>query len=203
MSGTSGMRRRSAIVVALGMALLGCSVGSRAPDVSPLVTAQPSASVVATVPSGTPSTSPDVSASAYPAPTPERPVDPDIEPVSRSDPSEEARQAMGICQIELYGLDAIAGMGRIDQARRAIEYVLLTGREPLLASDRPAWIIQFRTEITWNRPAGEYWIDPICAVVDGDWGFFASGPVIRPDGGLRTPIPVDDPPVWSLPPLAP
>ena len=107
---------------------------------------------------------------------------------------------MAICQVGMLGLDAVAGMGRIDSAARAREYAPLTGREPELVSAKPAWMIQFRGEVPQLR-GGEVWIDPVCIVIDGAGGFYATGPVILQSGRLHTPEPVPVPPSLSLPPL--
>jgi hypothetical protein len=132
----------------------------------------------------------------------DRPVDPSVEPVSRSHPGRGAEQAMSVCNVETLGVGAIAGMGLIERAEDARDYAPLTGREPVLESAEPAWIIQFRGEIP-QYLAGETWIDPVCIVVGEFGGFYATGPVVLTDGRLQTPLPVTNPPRYSLPPLAP
>lgn len=47
-------------------------------------------------------------------------VDPAIEPVSRSEPSADAQQAMDVCNVGVLGLDAIAGMALIEAAIDAL-----------------------------------------------------------------------------------
>jgi hypothetical protein len=137
-----------------------------------------------------------------------RPVDPAIEPVSRSNPTRAARVALERCNVETHGgLDKVAGMGLIPDAHRARDYAPLSGLEPELKTGAPAWMIQFSGEIP-QFFGGEVWIDPICVLVvraDGtlDGGMYGTGPVRHPGGSLSTPEPLSDPPQFSLPSLAP
>jgi hypothetical protein len=130
------------------------------------------------------------------------PVDTSIEAVSASRPSSAAAEAMKVCDVDALGIDAIAGMGLIDSATRAISYAPLTGLEPELATSKPAWMIQWKGNIPQLR-SNETWVDPVCIVIDGYGGFYATGPVVLPDGSLYTPAPVTRPPEYSLPSLAP
>lgn len=110
---------------------------------------------------------------------------------------------MEFCRVGVLGEDAIAGMGRIGSATLTHDYATLTGLEPELQVDGPAWVIQFRGDVMQLRPVGEVWVDPICVVIDGSGGFYATGGYRTADGALRTPAPVDVPPRYSLPPLDP
>jgi len=109
---------------------------------------------------------------------------------------------MEACQIDTIGLDKIGGMGLIAAASLVRNYAPLTGLEPELRSDQPAWVIQFTGEVP-QLLARETWIDPICVVIGGSPGFYATGPVRLETGAVITPLPVPVRPRFSLPPLAP
>jgi hypothetical protein len=132
------------------------------------------------------------------------PVDPSIEPVSLAHPSPESAEALRICQVnEGIGADQVSGMGRIDHARNAIRYVPLTGREPEIQTDAPAWIVTFTGEVPMPK-SGEIWIDPTCIVVGGGGGIYATGPVENSSTHLTvTPLPAIQQPDLALPPLLP
>lgn len=51
--------------------------------------------------------------------------------------------------------------------------------------------------------SGENWFDAVCAVVDGEAGFFATGDTVATDGEIAHPLPVPTEPIYSLPSLAP
>lgn len=124
--------------------------------------------------------------------------------VSASKPSAGAADALAKCQVgSTISLDRVQGMELISPAREAPRYVALTGREPEIQSDEPAWVIQFRGEIP--MPAnGEIWTDPVCVVTGDVFGYYATGPVkILPSGVVVTPGPLASPPDRVLPSLAP
>jgi len=94
-------------------------------------------------------------------------------------------------------------MGRIGHARDAVRYVPLTGREPEIASVAPAWIITFEGALPMPK-SGDVWMDPICIVVGGTGGYYATGPVqIQSSGVTVTPLPAGEAPSLALPPLLP
>ncbi|HWP62151.1 MAG TPA: hypothetical protein VNO86_01625 [Candidatus Binatia bacterium] len=130
-------------------------------------------------------------------PAPSRPVDSSLTPVSRSNPSPEAQAA-----IELCGLDPtfVSGMAKVPKARDLPKYVRLTGKEPEIQVDEPAWVITYSGRVILPRALG--WADdPICVVVDGVRTVFLSGRHGR--GDLESaPLPIPDPP-FALPTLAP
>lgn len=109
---------------------------------------------------------------------------------------------MDVCQVASIGLDSIAGMGEISAANRATDYASLSGLEPELFTDKPAWVIQFQGSVPQPLER-ETWIDPVCVEIDGHGGLYATGPVIMESGKLWTPAPIANPPSLSLPPLAP
>jgi hypothetical protein len=109
---------------------------------------------------------------------------------------------MTTCQLDFIGFDKVAGMGQIPAASRARDYAPLTGLEPELQVDQPAWMVQFAGEVP-QAFSGETWIDPICVEVDGKAGFYATGPVRTAAGALHTPRPVPIQPKYSLPSLMP
>ena len=136
------------------------------------------------------------------SPPPARPVDPSIQPVSRSSPGPDAQAALDACNVATLGDGTIAGMGLVPEANQVRNYAPLTGREPELQSAAPAWMIQFSGDIP-QLLAGEVWRDPICVVIDGSPGWYATGDVIVSSGAVVSPEPIADPPIYSLPSLAP
>ena len=131
-----------------------------------------------------------------------QPVDATIVPISRSNPSPAAKQAMDACQIEALGTNAVAGAGLVPSASRVRDYAGLTGREPELATSAPAWVFQISGPVP-QLLAGETWIDPICVVIDGAPGWWATGDVVMQNGTRVTPLPIPSAPIYALPPLAP
>jgi len=148
-----------------------------------------------------------LAASEAPTGTPNT-VEPLMPPVSLSNPPADAGRAFELCLVrgwvERNGIDVIAGLGRIDHANEAAHYVRLTGHEPELQSDQPAWIVQFRGDIRMPMSNTVY-VDPACIVVrGGDGGFFGTGPVKDIGSGVtRTPQPVVAEPDRLLPPPQP
>jgi hypothetical protein len=90
------------------------------------------------------------------APSADLPIDPSIAPVSLSKPSAAAAEALEICQVlDLHGVQKVAGMGRIEDARDAVHYAALTGREPEIMGDDPAWVITFKGELPMPEHGAE------------------------------------------------
>lgn len=105
-----------------------------------------------------------------PPPLPTAPVDPAIEPVSRTHPSREAAAALKTCGVIGRRLDQVAGVGRVEHATDVKRYARMFGTEPELKTDAPAWVIQFEGRVDY---AG-YWADnPVCVVIDGRPSTFA------------------------------
>lgn len=93
-------------------------------------------------------------------------------------------------------------MALIPAAKDVGLYVPLTGREPLLQEDGPAWVIQITGDV--QQRGSEIWTDPTCIVTAGDFGFYATGPVKNTStGSTSMPEAPKVPPNRSLPPLAP
>jgi hypothetical protein len=144
-----------------------------------------------------------LSAPLIPTGSPQRPVDPSVAAISRSEPGTEALAALSACHVpDQYPLEEVTRMGFIPHASDARQYVRLTGREPELATDAPAWLVEFAGPIP-QPMSGENWFDAVCAVVDGNGGFFATGDVVSMDGRIDHPLPVPSEPTYSLPTLAP
>jgi hypothetical protein len=156
-----------------------------------------------TSPSPSPASSP-TAAAVQTTPTAQLPVDTTIAAVSLLDPSPEAAEALQICHVtENLGPDLVSGMGQIHHARDALRYAPLTGLEPEIKTDAPAWIVTFKGEVPMPM-TGEIWVDPTCIVVGGDGGFFATGPVkILSSKVTVTPLPVKQQPDLALPPVLP
>lgn len=132
------------------------------------------------------------------------PVDPAITPVSASNPSPDAEAAQNLCWTfdSSRGLQLIAGMGQIERARDATKYTRLTGREPEIQTDEPAWIIVYRGAMPQPRPVGEIWFDTTCVVIGDAPTIYATGLIQRADGTTEGPPPLGAP-TLALPPLAP
>jgi hypothetical protein len=126
----------------------------------------------------------------------------DLPPVSISNPSAGAKDALAKCHIgDQFPSEWIAGMAQIPSARDIGHYVPLTGREPELKVDSPVWVIQFRGDLPMRDGI---WTDPICVVAADSSGFYATGPTTEYDSGtISTPEPPPTPPDRRLPPLAP
>lgn len=195
MAGRSRSDRLKRLVLEIGVICVGVGVGCGAPIASRTPSAEPSPSIRPTTAAATDAPTP----SAW-LPSSALPVDPAIDPISRSSPSAEAEAAMEACNVAGIGIDAISGMGLLDAATHARTYAPLTGREPELMNDSPAWMIQFKGEVPMPLHQYEVWIDPICIVIDGASHWYATGPVAGPHGTVP-PLPVDDAPTLSLPPL--
>ncbi len=199
------MRSIGAILVA-AIALGGCSAGSGHPlagssaDVATVARSTAVPSTAETARRTASSSPPSAPSTTFP---PVVPVDPSIDPVSLSKPSADAAEALRICQVvDVHGVEKVTGMGRIDHARDAIRYAPLTGREPELATDEPAWMITFGGELPMPK-INQVWIDPTCIVVNDDGGIFATGPRISATG-MAIERPADaSRPTLALPPLLP
>lgn len=149
----------------------------------------------------TPTPAPPVTATPTSEATP--PPGSAIAPVSRSNPTSEQAEIIQLCLNEIIAIEQVDRMGLVPSARDLPRYVPLTGREPQIQTDAPAWVIQFKGEIPMLL-AGEVWIDPICVVINGERGYFATGPVRNLDtGALHTPEVPANPPDRALPTLAP
>jgi hypothetical protein len=131
---------------------------------------------------------------------PTAPVDSAIAPVSRTSPSADAKSVFAKCNVDYYGLDNVAGMGKVADAHDVARYVPLQAAEPELQTTDAAWVVAFRGK--FDLPRGLGWtIDPVCVVVNGE-------PILYlPNGaghGEATPKPREVPkPDLALPPLAP
>lgn len=133
-------------------------------------------------------------------PAPSRPVDTTLSSVSRSHPDSEAQAVLELCGAAGFDLAGISGMAKVPKARDLPEYVRLTGQEPEIELDEPAWVVTYAGRVILPRALG--WADdPICVVIDGVRTVFLSGRHGR--GDLESaPLPVPDPPL-ALPTLAP
>ena len=130
-------------------------------------------------------------------------LEPTISPVSISNPSPGAKDAFEKCHIgDMIPIEKVAGMGQVSSAKDLLHYVPLTGREPQLQEESPAWVIQITGEL--RQRGNEIWIDPTCIVTANDFGFYATGPVRNTETGqVLEPEPPSKPPDRSLPPLVP
>lgn len=130
-------------------------------------------------------------------------LEPTISPISISNPSPGAKDAFEKCHIgDMIPIEKVAGMGQVPSAKDLLHYVPLTGREPQLQEESPAWVIQITGEL--RQRGNEIWIDPTCIVTANDLGFYATGPVRSMETGqVLEPEPPSKRPDRSLPPLVP
>jgi hypothetical protein len=138
-------------------------------------------------------------------PAASRPLDPAIAAVSRSHPGPDAQRAMDLCGVRGYGIGTVGGMGLIANAKRVPDYVPLTGREPELAVDKPAWVVAFQgwiPMVTRSRSPITEVENPVCVVIDGAPVLFLTG-ASRDGDVIVTPPPNSHEPIFALPPLAP
>jgi len=96
--------------------------------------------------------------------------------------------------------------GLIVSADRAPDYARVTPSAPQLAMNagKPAWMVQFRGD--WpDAKTGQSWIDATCIVIDGEPGFYSTGPVRDLASGkiVRGYYPVANAPSKALPPIMP
>ena len=129
--------------------------------------------------------------------------EPTISPVSISNPNPGAKDAFERCHIgDMIPIEKVAGMGQVPSARDLLHYVPLSGREPQLQVESPAWVIQIKGEV--QQRGNEIWIDPTCIVTANDFGFYATGPVKNSETGqVLEPEPPSKPPDRTVPPLVP
>jgi hypothetical protein len=128
------------------------------------------------------------------------PVDASLVPVSRSDPGPEAAAVLALCEAAGFDPSGIGGMAMLPSARDLPTYVRLTGQEPEIHLDRPAWVAAYSGRMTLPRGLG--WADdPTCVVIDGGRFVFLTGDHGRGDVTIAA---LDVPrPELALPPLAP
>lgn len=136
------------------------------------------------------------------------PVAPGLEPVSRSDPNPDASQALDACwitdsegQLEaVFGLDAVAGMAQVIDARDVPKYVPLWGVEPDLQTSDPVWVIRLRGEQVFPTFKLR---DPTCIVIRGVKNWFSTGANNVGGPWRDDPAPPSGQPQLRLPPLDP
>lgn len=128
-------------------------------------------------------------------PLPDVPLDTNLVPVSRSNPSPEAKTALELC---VRPGDEVAGMARLASARDVQKYMLTNGREPELQVGVPVWVVQLRGAITY--PFGTV-LNPVCVVKDGDATIYL--PYGSADASGWSPPSDFVGPRFALPPLAP
>src|SRR6266566_8743257 len=161
--------RRIGTVAMLGLLLIGCSATADSGDSGP----------------GEPTSFPPAR-SASPV---ERPVDPSIQPVSKSKPSADAAAALKACGATASHPDrlaAIDGVGFVPHAIDVPNYTYLWGTEPEINTDHPAWVVQFKGKINLDA----FWaIDPVCVSVDGRTHMFSPGPYGSGDQQENPPTP--------------
>lgn len=137
-----------------------------------------------------------------------RPLDPHVAQVSLSSITKDGQAALDACGLtdstgrleggRPYGTEQISGMGKIAHAREVGSYALVTGREPELQSDQPAWVIEITGMI--SDPFAGTLTNPTCVVVESEPYWYVTGS--QGDGdNLVTAPPLAPGPSFGLPPL--
>jgi hypothetical protein len=107
---------------------------------------------------------------------------------------------LDLCEAAGFDVSGISGMAMLPSASDIPKYARLTGQEPELRIDGPAWVVAYSGRMTLPRGLG--WADdPTCVVIGGERFVFMTGDHGRGDvtfGALDVPEPE-----LSLPPLAP
>jgi hypothetical protein len=113
-----------------------------------------------------------------------------LQPVSLGHPTSEERDVIAKCGVDQHSSQVI-GMGLVQRAKDLPRFVRLTGAEPEIQTDKPAWAVAYggQMSLATRGHAGSVFSDPICVVIDDDTFWFV------PE------LPAS--PVESLPPLAP
>jgi len=146
----------------------------------------------------------DVAGAVYDAAGTALPV-PDVTPVSLSAPSTLAAEGMRFCGVQQWAKD-VGGIGIIAHARLLPYYVPLTGREPEIQRDTPAFVVQYSGTIRIPTRTLTPMLDvqgATCVVLDGAPIWYISGPARDPLTGQTwtpEPAPLD---TKDLPPLMP
>jgi hypothetical protein len=133
----------------------------------------------------------------------DRVVDNNIEPVVLTNPSADAAIAIRLCGVEDRA-DQVVGMGRVTPGRSAPNYVPLTGREPEIDTDEPAWVVEFAGELRFFTRSNAGVVtatDPVCVVVAGEPYWFLTGPFRTAQGDMTIPAGPETTPSLALPPL--
>jgi len=119
---------------------------------------------------------------------------PDVTPVSLSAPSTLAAEGIRLCGVQQWAKE-VGGIGIIDHARLLPYYVPLTGREPEIQRDTPAFVVQYSGQIRLplrGGPGSAGYTDATgttCVVLDGAPRFYITGPATDSLGRPSTPEP--------------
>jgi hypothetical protein len=124
------------------------------------------------------------------------PVDPNIVPISRSNPGTDASAALELCG---WRIDQVAAMGLVPSARDVFKYTPLRANDPERQTDHPAWVVEFAGDWSYRGMTAH---QPTCAVIDGVPFVYINHGAQRANGTSR-PTQPEQPPTLSLPSLAP
>jgi hypothetical protein len=111
----------------------------------------------------------------------------DVDGVSLSAPTSQAEAGIKACGVRAHATQ-IHGIGILARARLLPEYVPLTGREPEIQSDSPAFVVQFTGRIRlWDRAGPESAPftdseDATCVMLDEWPTWYVTGPWFDSDG---------------------
>jgi hypothetical protein len=152
-----------------------------------------------------------------------RPIDPSIQPESKSSLSAGARRALQYCLLVegdqlIAATERVAGFGRVEHARDIGKYAPFHEASLVLRVDAPAWVLT--TNTTFAMPAARglrrvggssgsepLFVEPTCVVfpagTDPDHsGWYLTGGALL-DGKLVQKLDPANPPTLRLPPLGP
>jgi hypothetical protein len=136
-----------------------------------------------------------------PSSTPDnRPVDPNLKPVSLSHPSAGAKEALTLCGVTSRP-ELISGMAYLEDARDVVKYVpFVVVEESDLNEGHPIWIISIKGEVQLR--SGKV-LDPTCIEWQGVQSWYVTGGAWDRYDAFFTAPPVPNPPTLRLPPLRP
>lgn len=129
--------------------------------------------------------------------------DPGLRAVSLSESYGDSADAMALCGVGEHR-DLVSGAAHVMHAKDLPKYVRLSGNEPEIQTDAPAWVVAYqgvvRLPVRGLRYAYVDQIDPTCVVIDGESSWFTTGEIRNPDGTVIEPslLPA---PAGTLPPL--
>ena len=139
-----------------------------------------------------------LNACATPVPSTSTPLPsgPTLQPVSLSNPTDEAREVMVQCMVFEHP-EKVAGMAKVPHARDLPLYTRLTDKVPEIQTDSPAWVVAFDGDIrlvTYSHAGIITETDPTCVVVGVvDYGnalWFGTGPSVDSQGNRDQPLAV-------------
>lgn len=128
-------------------------------------------------------------------------IDTLLDPVSLSNPTADAAEALKLCQVDRLGPENVAGMGHVP-ADKLVDYAPFAGVEPELTGDELVWAVVFDGKSTFGR-TGTTVVNAVCVVSNGDPTIYAPSGHWDRGGVWHAGVSRDSPPPLALPTLAP